>query len=129
MSAYLDTNVLIRHITRDDPTLAGRATRLFDRGTALILTPVVFLETAFVLRTVYGYPRELVARTLKEVLALPAIATDSELLATALQLHVQRGCGLTDAVIAAHALVDGPPVVASFDRDLDRVPGLERLAP
>ena len=129
MSAYVDANVLIRHITRDDPALARRATRLLDQGTVLILTPVVFLETAYVLRTVYGYPRELIARILKEVLAMPAIATDSELLATALQLHVQRGCGLTDAVIAAHALVNGPPVVASFDRGLDRVPGLERLAP
>jgi len=129
VSAYVDTNVLIRHITRDDPALARRATRLLDHGTVLILTPVVFLETAYVLRTVYGYPRELIARILKEVLAMPSIATDSELLATALQLHVQRGCGLTDAVIAAHALVDGPSVVASFDRGLERVPGLERLAP
>lgn len=129
MSAYVDTNVLIRHITRDDPALARRATRLLEHGTTLILTPVVFLETAYVLRTVYGYPRELIARILKEILAMPAIATDSELLATALQLHVQRGCGLTDAVIAAHALIDGPPVVASFDRGLDRVTGLERVAP
>lgn len=129
MSAYVDTNVLIRHITGDDPVLSGRATRVLTSGAELILTPVVFLETAYVLRTVYGFPREHVARILKEILGMPAITTDSELLVTALDLHVRRGCGLPDAVLAAHAIVDGPPAVASFDRGLDRVPGLERQAP
>lgn len=129
MSAYVDTNVLVRHITGDHDGHARRATALLHGPRRLLLEPLVLLETAFVLGGPYGYSRDRIVRCLLDVLTLPAIVADIDLLSTALALHVEHRIGLPDAVLAAAALLDGPPVVASFDRDLDRVPGLERLAP
>ena len=39
MSAFLDTNVLIRHLTGDSPGQAARATRLLSRAVVLVLPP------------------------------------------------------------------------------------------
>ena len=127
MTAYVDTNVLIRHITRDHPTLTAQAAELLYGDRPLILTATVFLETAHVLKSTYGYSRDEVARALKLVLGLPAIAGDLDLLVTAWNHHTRHRIGLPDAVLAACALRDGPPVIASFNRELDRVPGVTRV--
>lgn len=129
MSAYVDTNVLVRHVAEDDGALSPRAARLLGRTGPLILTSTVFLETAHVLRSRYGYARDDVVTALHGILGLPSIAGDLELLASALEHHLVHRIDLPDALLVAHALRDGPPVIASFDRGLDRVPGLERLAP
>ena len=43
-------------------------------------------------------------------------------------LHAEHRIALPDAVLAATALLEGPPRVATFDRGLARVPGLELAA-
>ena len=127
MSAYVDTNVLIRHITNDDVVHTPKAATLLHGERPLILTASVFLETAHVLASTYGYPRDAVVQALKGILELPAIIGDLDLLVSALQHHVRHRIGLPDALLAARALRDGPPVIASFDRELDRVPGVTRV--
>lgn len=129
MSAYVDTNVLVRHITGDQPDGARRAAIALHGTRSLLLETLVFLETAHVLTVTYGYARERVLQCLRDVLTLPAIVADIDLLTTALEIHAEHRIELPDAVLAATALLDGPPSVASFDRGLDRVPGLERVAP
>lgn len=128
MTAYVDTNVLVRHLTGDHTALSPRATAMLGRHEALVLTPSVLLETAHVLRARYGCPRDAVVALLRGVVALPAIVCEDPVIPTALDLHDRRGIDLPDAVLAAHALLVGPPRVASFDADLDRVPGLVRVA-
>ena len=44
MSAFLDTNVLIRHLTGDSPGQAARATRLLSRAGQLLLPDVIVAE-------------------------------------------------------------------------------------
>ena len=39
-----------------------------------------------------------------------------------------RRIGFVDAHVAAFAMVIGPPTVASFDRDFDRIEGIIRIA-
>lgn len=129
MTAYVDTNVLVRHLTGDHAALSPRATALLGRRDPLVLTPAVLLETAHVLRARYGCTREAVSALLRAVVALPAIVCEDPVIPTALDLHDERAIDLPDAVLAAHALLAGPPRVASFDADLDRVPGLERVVP
>ena len=127
MTAYVDTNVLVRFITGDHAPLTRRAEDLLLGDKSLILLPEVLLELAHVLRVRYSWPRHQIELWLREVLSLPAIVCDEELLVTALDLHDQRRIDLPDAVLAAHALLDGPPAIASFDRGLDRVPGVTRV--
>jgi predicted nucleic acid-binding protein len=48
--------------------------------------------------------------------------------ARALALLGARGIDFADAYLAAVALDPGPPLVASFDRDLDGSEGMRRLS-
>ena len=129
MTAYVDTNVLVRHLTGDDEALAARATAILSRREPMVLTPAVLLETAHVLRARYGCTRASVSTLLRAVVALPAIVCEDPVIPTALELHDERAIDLPDAILAAHALLMGPPQVVSFDADFDRVPGLVRMAP
>ena len=62
MSAFVDTNVLVRHLTGDPPEMAGRATAYLRAEAELLLTDLVVAETVYVLESFYEAPRTAVAR-------------------------------------------------------------------
>jgi predicted nucleic-acid-binding protein len=55
----LDTNVLVRYVTQDDPVQAAAANRAIAavaaRGDKLLLQPIVLCELIWVLETPYGF--------------------------------------------------------------------------
>ncbi|MFM9023688.1 MAG: PIN domain-containing protein, partial [Solirubrobacterales bacterium] len=68
LTAFLDTNVVIRHLTGDPPGQAARATAALASDEPLLLSDVVFAECVFVLESVYGVTRERVADLLRSIL-------------------------------------------------------------
>lgn len=68
----LDTNVLVRYLTHDDPAQSKRATLVIEealaKGEPLLVHPVVLCELVWVLETVYEYGRGDVAATLDRIL-------------------------------------------------------------
>lgn len=129
MTAYVDTNVIIRHLVGDLPDQARVATELLMQPRSLVLTPLIFIEIAHVLRSYYGLSRGTIADRLGAVLRLPAIAGDLDLLSAALDTHIVRGVSITDALLAAQAMQSGITEIVSFDRGFDRIPGVTRIAP
>jgi hypothetical protein len=65
MTAYVDTNVLIRHLTGEPPDQGARATRFLERADALLLPDLIFAEVAYALESFYELPREQVAETFR----------------------------------------------------------------
>ena len=129
MTAYVDTNVIVRHIVGDVPAQARAATELLMQPRSLNLTPIIFIEVAHVLRSYYGLSRDAIAERLDAVIRLPAIAGDVDLLSAALDIHACRGVGIPDAVLAAQAMQTGITEIVSFDRGFDRIPGVTRVTP
>src|ERR1019366_5292213 len=70
VSAFLDTNILIRHLTGDPPQMAARATAYLGAGYDLYLTDLVVAETIYVLESFYEVPRPRVADAIRSLLAL-----------------------------------------------------------
>jgi predicted nucleic acid-binding protein len=56
MSAFVDTNVLIRHLTGDPVEMATRATSYLRTETELLVTDLVVAETVYVLESFYETP-------------------------------------------------------------------------
>lgn len=130
MTAFVDTNVLIRHLTGDPPELAARATRYLGVADELLLPDLILAEVAYVLESFYEVPRAKVATTLRAVLAYPAIRVlDADLLQRAVEVYEIHRLDFADAYLVASAERSGIGVIASFDRTIDRVTTVRREEP
>jgi predicted nucleic acid-binding protein len=126
--AYVDTNILVRHLTNDPPSLANKATALLERAEQLILPDLVMAELVYVLESYYEHSRGEIAQSGRSLLALPSIAVqDHDLLLRALELFEYAKLDFAEAYLAAAAELSGVNAVASFDRSLDRLETIERV--
>ena len=130
MTAFVDTNVLIRHLTGDPPSQAARATRYLQQADELLLADLIVAEVAYVLESFYEAPRAQVAEALRAILAFPAInVVDRELLQRTVEVYDVDRLDFADAYLVASAERTGVGVVASFDRSIDRVGTVRREEP
>jgi predicted nucleic-acid-binding protein len=130
VSAFVDTNVLIRHLTGDPVEMATRATSYLRTETELLVTDLVVAETVYVLESFYEIPREQVAVALRSLIALASVETvDSALLLRALEVYEIDRIDFAEAYLVASAESTGVNRIASFDRSIDRVRTVERVEP
>jgi len=125
MSAFVDTNVIVRHLTGDRP-----ATTFLAGADELLLTDVIVAETVYVLESFYEVPCERVAELLRAVLAFgPVTVIDESLLLRALEVYETARLDYAEAYLVACAEVSGVGAVASFDRAISRVPTVRHVVP
>ena len=130
MTAFVDTNILIRHLTGDPPGQATRATRFLAEADELFLPDLILAEVAYVLESFYEAPRPQVAASLRAVLAFPPITVvDADLAQRAVEVYDIHRLDFAEAYLVACAERSGIGVVASFDRSIDRVGTVERVEP
>jgi predicted nucleic-acid-binding protein len=115
MSVYtVDTNVLVRLLTLDDPAQAALARQVFTEAAVIHIPVTVFLETEWVLRYSYGFGATEIAEALRKVLALPNVQTAaSEALRVALG-DLAQGLDFADALHLA--LSPAEAILLTFDR-------------
>ena len=130
MSAFLDTNVLIRHLTGDPPVQARRATAYLKRATELLLPDLIVAEVVYVLESFYEVKRERVAELVRAIIGFPAVAVvDEPLLLRALEVYEVERLDFADAYLVASAETSGVGAIASFDREIDRLTTVRRVEP
>ena len=130
MTAFVDTNVLVRHLTGDPPDMAAAATEYLSTEAELLLTDVVAAETVYVLESFYEAPRAQVAQALRSLVAFDSVVcVDPALLLRAVEVYVTDRVDFAEAYLVACAESTGVQRVASFDRSLDRVETIERVEP
>ncbi len=130
MSAFVDTNILIRHLTGDPLEQALRATAYLSSEDELYLTDLVVAETVYVLELFYEVPRMRVAEAVRSLLALRSVTVvDQGLLLRAAEVYETARLDFADAYLVACAESTGILRVASFDRTIDRVGTVTRVEP
>lgn len=128
--AFIDTNVLVRHLTGDPLAQAERATAFLRGSHELILTDLVLAEMVYVLESFYEVPRTDIARMARSLLALPSIESgDHELLLRTVEIYELLRLDFAEAYLSALAEMSDVKRVASFDRQIDRVKSIERVEP
>jgi len=128
VSAFLSATVLVRHLAADPPEMARRATALLESGDELLLSDLTAAEVVRILEAFYELPRPEVAQLLRSVVTYPPVrCMDTTLLLRALEIYEVNRVDFTEAYLAASAEAAGVGRVASFDRDLDRVPTIQRV--
>ena len=130
MSAFVDANVLIRHLTGDPPRQAARATRFLAKAEALLLADLIVAEAVYVLESFYEVGRARVAELMRAIIAFDAVrVVDEELLLRALEVYEIHRLDFAEAYLVASAERSGVDTVASFDRSIDRVTTIRRIEP
>ena len=130
MSAFLDTNVLIRHLTGDPPALARRASAFLATADELLLPDLIVAEVVYVLESFYEVERARVAELVRAVIGFPAIVVvDAPLLLRALEVYELERIDFAEAYLVASAEASGVGAIASFDRSIDRVSTVQRIEP
>ena len=123
----VDTNVLVRLLTRDDARQVAAASAFVSSGAWV--SHLVLAETTWVLATVYDRsPREL-AEAIERLLDHEhLVLQDHDIVRSALSIFRRRpALTFSDCLIVELAVKAGHTPVGTFDRDLSRIDNVERL--
>jgi predicted nucleic-acid-binding protein len=113
----VDTNILVRLLTGDDPRQEAAARSLLASG-PIWVAKTVLLETAWVLDSLYGFDPSTIHRALTGLLGLENVTVEDEpAVAAALALNVQ-GVQFADAMHLSSRPTGATFV--TFDRSLVR---------
>jgi len=130
LSAFLDTNVLIRHLTGDPPAQALRASAFLANADELLVPDLIVAEVVYVLESFYEVPRERVAELVRAVIGFPAVVViDAPLLLRAVEIYELDRVDFAEAYLVASTEATGVGKVASLDRSIDRIPTVQRIEP
>jgi predicted nucleic-acid-binding protein len=122
-----DTNVVVRLLVRDDPAQV-RAAQAFVAGGTWV-SHVVLVEAAWVLATTYGLGPAAIGDGIEMLLNdRDFVVQDPETVAAALRMFRARPkLGFVDCLILEIARKAGHLPLGTFDRELARVDGAERI--
>jgi predicted nucleic-acid-binding protein len=117
----LDTNVLVRYLTQDDPAQAAKASRVIEAASpgSLFISAIVLCELVWVLEDVYRHGRAELATVLEKILLTSQFAfEEKDLLWKALTDYRQRKGDFSDHVIGHLGTRAGCEYSLTFDRGL-----------
>lgn len=113
----VDTNIVIRFLTRDDPVQSPKARHLITSGETFI-ADTVLLETEWVLRSLYGYSPTRIVHALRDLLGVDGVTLDNPARVAAALDFAEAGFDFADALHLAHAA--HCDAFVTFDKSLVR---------
>ena len=123
----VDTNLLVRLITRDDPRQMAAAEAFVARGAWV--SHVVLVEAVWVLTSVYELDARAVATAVEMLLDHRDLTVhDPDVVEEALkQFRKRPAVSFSDCLVLESARKAGYLPLGTFDRDLARLEGVLRL--
>ena len=128
----IDSNVLVRYITQDEPAQARIATEFLEKrlsaGDPGFIPSVVLAELVWVLEDLYSVKKaELLDIVEKLSGARQLMFEHADAVPRALRSYRSAKCGLVDCLIAEIASSEGCEHVVTFDRKAARSAGFRIL--
>ena len=123
----IDTNVLVRLVTRDDAEQVAAAEAFMEKGAWV--SQLSLTEATWVLASVYEREASAIAMAVEMLLNhRNLVLEEPEVIAKALQ-HFRRRptLGFSDCLMLEVARKAGHLPLGTFDRALARLPGAERI--
>jgi predicted nucleic-acid-binding protein len=123
----VDTNVLVRMLTRDDPKQAALAETFVARGAWV--SHLVLTETTWVLSAVYELDASKIAAAVEMLLNHRQLSVQEPDVVTRALEHYRRkpSLGFSDCLILEVARRAGHLPLGTFDRNLGKLEGAQKL--
>jgi predicted nucleic-acid-binding protein len=116
----LDTNVLIRHLTQDEPDQADRASALIAATCSIeepgYINRVVICEVVWVLERAYRYERGIIATCLETILRTADLRVENEKAVWSALVRYRDGYDFADALIGETNILAGVDKTYTFDK-------------
>lgn len=125
----IDTDILIRFFTNDDPVKALRFERYLRAEKKMALTSVTAAEVYWVLSSFYRFPKEKILTCIESLIGKPCIECPKILLLETVAILRQKNLSFADAFIAAYSLEKYQGLVLSYDKGFAKVKGIRRIEP
>lgn len=113
----IDTNIIVRYLTGDDPEQAAQARAVVD-GHQVFVGDTVALECDWVLRSAYGYHARQASAALRAFAGLPTVTVESPAQLAAALDGVEQGMDFADALHVARSA--HCEAFVTFDRNLEK---------
>jgi predicted nucleic acid-binding protein len=132
---FVDTNIFIRYLTRDDQEKYKDCLYLFQRAERneieLTTSSEIVSEVVFVLSSkIYKLPRPFIQSALSKLLGLPGFRLpERSIYLRALSLFATYSIDYEDCMTVARMEQQGIVSIYSYDRDFDRFSYLARQEP
>ena len=136
MARFLDTNILVRYLVRDDEEKAMACLSLLERAATgeekLVTTDLVIAEVVWVLGSSrwYGLARAKIVELLKPIVSLRGLQIPSKgWLPRVLEIYRDTQVDFIDAFNAVFMDRMGVEEIYSYDQDFDGLNFVKRLEP
>lgn len=131
---FLDTNIILRYLTWDDPKKAKKCETLFKKVISgketLYTTTMVIAEVIWTLESFYEFPRDEISENVEKILNTENIIIDEkDILLTAIGLYSLKKIDFIDAYNAIVISEKDIDSIYTYDSDFDLIPAVERLEP
>lgn len=128
----LDTNVLVRYVTQDDPKQAAAATKLFEQALSVerpgFVCLVTLSELAWVLADCYDADKARIVAVIDGLLASRQIIVEEpERVWRALRAWEQSSADFSNALVGEILAANGCDKVVTFDKAASRLRGFGLL--
>ncbi len=115
----LDTNVLVRYFTQDDPEqFQGTLTLLNRKGAKFFVPDIVLIELDWVLGEVYDWSKAEIVETIANLMTVHNLLFENEPRLHRALKAVRQGADLSDELIVALCDGSGCKDIATFDKGM-----------
>lgn len=125
----IDTDVVIRFLTRDDSQKAQRFERFLESGKKGIITDVTFAEIYWTLNSFYKFPKHKILNILEALISYKSISSNKEVLMYVIKILREQTISFIDAYTIAYAAIKNDAKILSFDKGFDKIKEIKRLEP
>ena len=125
----LDTNVLIRYLTLDDPVQSAKAAEVIDRLTPKnpgFVSIVATVETVWILDRAYSLTAQEISTAVERLLPVEVLSIENEQQVFTAMVALKQGRGsFSDALIGELGVRAGCARTLTFDQKALRLPSFE----
>ncbi len=131
---FVDTNVFLRYLTKDDPSKYERCKELFKKvlegKMAISTSGMVIAELIWTLLSYYKVPKAEVIEKVSVILGTENLfVPDKDMLADALVLYARKNIDFIDAYNAVFMKYQALREIYSYDEDFETIEDIEREEP
>jgi predicted nucleic-acid-binding protein len=127
----LDTNVVVRYLTQDDPAQTAAAVRLIDSlspDSPGFLSLIVIVELVWVLEVSYRFKKSEIEQVLETLLRSKELVVErAEIVSQALRKFSASRADFADCLIERCGHAADCPYTATFDRNAAGAAGMKLL--